>query len=277
MSTAAVSVVKAYMAMPWGQLHYRTVPSDPALPLLIMLHQSPLSSRNYESLLPLLSEHCRPVALDTPGYGGSTAVPEQWEVADYAKVVWDVADTMGADRVLVFGRATGAVFALEAALTQPQRVHGLVLHGLPVYTDAERADRMRSFAPPFLAAADGAESRASTPGLTQNWRHTLRMISYPPDQTSRVPIGPYGATTCRNGCLTIQAWPFCFWVAEPIASASCIPVLWRSCRGHKRYGLKARPTSWPNSSPPCSPTTSRPSSRARKVKKYKSVETPLVC
>lgn len=156
MSTAAVSVVKAYMAMPWGQLHYRTVPSDPALPLLIMLHQSPLSSRNYESLLPLLSEHCRPVALDTPGYGGSSAVPEQWEVADYAKVVWDIADAMGAERVLVFGRATGAVFALEAALTQPQRVLGLVLHGLPVYTDAERADRMRSFAPPFPAAADGA-------------------------------------------------------------------------------------------------------------------------
>jgi pimeloyl-ACP methyl ester carboxylesterase len=48
------------------------------------------------------------------------------------------------------------VFALEAALTQPQRVQGLVLHGMPVYTDAERTDRMRSFAPPFPAAADGA-------------------------------------------------------------------------------------------------------------------------
>ena len=156
MHSATASVVKAYLNLPWGQLHYRTFAGDPALPLLIMLHQSPLSSRNYEAVLPLLAGHCRPVALDTPGYGGSSAVPEHWEVADYAQVVWDMADAMGADRVFVFGRATGAVFALEAALTLPQRVQGLVLHGMPVYTDAERADRMRSFAPPFPAAADGA-------------------------------------------------------------------------------------------------------------------------
>ena len=156
MSFPAASVVKAYLPMDWGQLHYRTVPADPALPLLIMLHQSPLSSRNYESVLPWLAGHCRPLALDTPGYGGSSAVPEDWAVADYAQVVWDVADELRAQRVFVFGRATGAVFALEAALAQPQRVQGLVLHGMPVYTDAERADRMRSFAPPFVPAADGA-------------------------------------------------------------------------------------------------------------------------
>lgn len=156
MSSTPVNVIKAYMPMDWGQLHYRTVSADPALPLLIMLHQSPLSSRNYEAVLPLLAGHCRPVALDTPGYGGSSAVPEDWTVADYAQVVWDVADQLGAERVFVFGRATGAVFALEAALAQPQRVQGLVLHGMPVYTDAERADRMQNFAPPFPAADDGA-------------------------------------------------------------------------------------------------------------------------
>ena len=156
MTTPPANVIKAYMPMDWGQLHYRTVPADPALPLLIMLHQSPLSSRNYEAVLPLLAGHCRPVALDTPGYGGSSAVPEDWTVADYAQVVWDVADQLAAERVFVFGRATGAVFALEAALAQPQRVQGLVLHGMPVYTDAERTDRMQNFAPPFPAAADGA-------------------------------------------------------------------------------------------------------------------------
>jgi len=155
MTTPPANVIKAYMPMDWGQLHYRTVLADSALPLLIMLHQSPLSSRNYEAVLPLLAGHCRPVALDTPGYGSSSAVPEDWTVADYAQVVWDVADRLAAERVLVFGRATGAVFALEAALAQPQRVQGLVLHGMPVYTDAERTDRMRNFAPPFPAAADG--------------------------------------------------------------------------------------------------------------------------
>lgn len=159
-------VVKAYLDMPWGQLHYRTIAGDRGLPLLIMLHQSPLSSRNYEAVLAHLAGHCRPVALDTPGYGNSSAVPEAWSVADYAKVVWDTADAMGAERAFVFGRATGAVFALEAALSQPQRVQGLVLHGMPVYTDDERADRMRNFAPPFAPAADGAH-------LTGIWKRIL--------------------------------------------------------------------------------------------------------
>lgn len=153
---APFRVVKAYLDMPWGQLHYRTIAGDPDLPLLILLHQSPLSSRNYEASLALLASHCRPVALDTPGYGNSSAVPEDWTVADYAQVVWDTVDAMGADRAFVFGRATGAVFALQAALSQPQRVQGLILHGMPVYTDEERADRMRHFAPPFQAVADGA-------------------------------------------------------------------------------------------------------------------------
>jgi hypothetical protein len=56
MSSTPVNVIKAYMPMDWGQLHYRTVPADPALPLLIMLHQSPLSSRKYEAVLPLLDK-----------------------------------------------------------------------------------------------------------------------------------------------------------------------------------------------------------------------------
>ena len=150
------SVRKGYLDLPWGQLHYRCVagPSD-AQPL-VLLHQSPLSSRNYEQLLPRLAERCRPYAVDTPGYGGSSPVPEQWEVADYANVVWDLADALGAPRIALFGRATGAVFALEAALAQPQRTSCLILHGMPVYTDAERADRMANFAPPFQFSDDGA-------------------------------------------------------------------------------------------------------------------------
>ena len=153
------AVRKGYIDLPWGQVHYRSVPGANAGPPIVLLHQSPLSSRNYELLLPLLADQGRPYALDTPGYGASSPVPEHWEVEDYAGVVWAVADALGADRIALFGRATGAVFALEAALSQPQRVSCLVLHGMPVYTDAERADRMANFAPPFPMDEDGAHLR----------------------------------------------------------------------------------------------------------------------
>lgn len=150
------TVSKAYFDLPWGQVHCRSVAGACAGAPLLLLHQSPLSSRNYERLLPLLAGQCRPYAFDTPGYGESSPVPESWEVSDYAAMVWKLADALGAGKVFLFGRATGAVFAMAAALAQPQRVLGLVLHGMPVYTDEERTNRMAGFAPPFVPQADGS-------------------------------------------------------------------------------------------------------------------------
>ena len=78
---------RGYLDFAWGQVHMRMAEADPALPLLLLLHQSPLSARNYDRLLPLLTPVCRPVAIDTPGYGGSDLPERQWEVADYAALV----------------------------------------------------------------------------------------------------------------------------------------------------------------------------------------------
>lgn len=150
------TISKGYFELTWGQVHFRTVAGPRTHPPMLLLHQSPLSSRNYERLLPLIADRCCPYALDTPGYGASSPVPEDWEVEDYARVVWDVADVLGTDKVILFGRATGAAFAIEAAVSRPERVHCLILHGLPVYTDAERVDRMANYAPPFPRRSDGS-------------------------------------------------------------------------------------------------------------------------
>ena len=149
-------ISKAYANLPWGQLHFRTVADAAGKPPVVLLHQTPLSSRNYEKLLPLITKKCSSYALDTPGYGESGEVTEGWEVRDYANVVWDFFDGLGVEKVVLFGRATGAVFALEAALCQPDRVHCLILHGMPVYTDEERIERTANYAPPFKAASDGS-------------------------------------------------------------------------------------------------------------------------
>src|SRR5689334_3062679 len=37
-------MTKGYLNVPWGQVHFRTVDAPSSLPLLILLHQSPLSS-----------------------------------------------------------------------------------------------------------------------------------------------------------------------------------------------------------------------------------------
>ena len=151
-----MGVRRIFFDAPWGQIQGRTVAASADLPVLLLLHQSPLSARNYDVLLPHLAAFCRPYALDTPGYGGSDAPPISWEVRDYAAVVWRLADALAASRIALFGRATGAVFALEAALQVPQRVLLLVLHGLPVYTPEERAQRLANFAPAYVQDASGA-------------------------------------------------------------------------------------------------------------------------
>ena len=141
--------------MPWGQVHFRTVEAPASLPVLLLLHQSPLSSETYERALPHLASWCRPVALDTPGYGGSSPAPQGWEIADYAAAVWTCADALGARQAFLAGRATGSLFALEAALAKPERTRGLVLYGYPAYNPEERAHRLAHHAPPNPPRDDG--------------------------------------------------------------------------------------------------------------------------
>jgi pimeloyl-ACP methyl ester carboxylesterase len=149
-------MTKGYLNVPWGQVHFRAAAAPASLPLLLLLHQSPLSSETYERVLPHLASWCRPVALDTPGYGGSSPASADWQVADYAQGVWACADALGADKVMLLGRATGSVFALEAALAKPGRTHCLMLYGYPAYTAEERAHRLAHHAPPNPPKDDGS-------------------------------------------------------------------------------------------------------------------------
>ena len=152
-------VKNGYFKCDWGQLHYRSVNLDSKKPLLVMLHQSPLSSRNYQAALPYLADHFRVVALDTPGFGQSTPPNRVWRVQDYAKIALQSADALGVEQFYLFGRATGGVFAFVAALLSPQRVEKLVLHGMPVYTEEERTDRLANFAPPYEIDDDAGHLR----------------------------------------------------------------------------------------------------------------------
>ncbi|GAB3462984.1 alpha/beta fold hydrolase [Actinophytocola sediminis] len=152
-----------YLRAPWGLLHYRCAGTAPLAeqvtsgrPVLVLLHQSPLSSRRYHRVLDALAEFCVPIAVDTPGYGRSEAGAGDWTVEDYAGVPWLVADALGVAHPWLFGRATGAVFALHAAALRPGRAAGVVLHGVPVYTGEEKADRLANFAPPYQPTPDGA-------------------------------------------------------------------------------------------------------------------------
>ena len=79
-----------------GRVHFRTFTGSEERPLLLLLHQSPLSSRRFQRLLPQLADLVQPVALDTPGYGESDPPAYEWEVADYSRMLFEFADWWGA-------------------------------------------------------------------------------------------------------------------------------------------------------------------------------------
>lgn len=152
-----MSTRRRYVDIGYGQVHLRTDDGAEHRTPLFILHQSPLSSRNYERFIPHLSPYVRPFAIDTPGHGMSDWVDGEWDIADYARAMWGVADALGIERLGILARATGSTIGVEMILQQPHRVISpVMLHGLPIYTDEERSDRLAGFAPPYPPKDDGS-------------------------------------------------------------------------------------------------------------------------
>lgn len=150
---------RSYVRLPWGQVHIRQA-GDRGAPTLFMLHQSPLSSATFEPVLrPLADRGLHAVAIDTPGFGMSDPTDRPWSVKRYAEAAWQVAEALGLGEVTVLGQHTGAVFACEAATQRPDRVKGLILQGLPLYSAEERAQKKTSYAPPYVPDLDGSHLR----------------------------------------------------------------------------------------------------------------------
>jgi pimeloyl-ACP methyl ester carboxylesterase len=150
---------RGYVALPWGQVHYR-YGGTANQQALLMLHQSPLSSATYDAALgPLAERGVRTFAIDTPGFGMSDPPPHPWSISDYASAVWQVADALELTEVHLLGQHTGAVIASQAALLTPERVRGLILQGLPLYDEDERRRKRASYAPGYAPAPDGGHLR----------------------------------------------------------------------------------------------------------------------
>lgn len=78
------------------------------------------------------------IALDLPGFGATPPPAEAWSTARYAEEVARVLDEM-APRVVVVGHSFGGRVAVRLAAARPERVGALVLTGVPLVRDPERA------------------------------------------------------------------------------------------------------------------------------------------
>jgi pimeloyl-ACP methyl ester carboxylesterase len=148
-------VRRAFADLAHGQVHYRYAGIDG--PVVVLLHAGPGSAKQLEWLAANLAARFRIIVPDMPGNGDSEPLSiENPTIADYAAALVALLDTLGLDRVHVYGTHTGASIAAELAIGAPGRVGQIVMDGLGVFAPARRDEFLAHYAHPFTPDLDGA-------------------------------------------------------------------------------------------------------------------------
>lgn len=176
-----------YVDGTWGQVH--VTEAGDGVPL-VLLHQSPLSGAMFLPALPMLARAgFRALALDTPGFGASDPPPAPPSIADHADALRQVFDALGLERAHLLGHHTGASIAAAFAAQHGERVDRLVLNGVALLSDEERAFFATFRFEPLVPRADGGhlvdawqQRLKATPGWTDidaMHRHVVTMLANP--------------------------------------------------------------------------------------------------
>ena len=141
------------IASPTGLVHLWTGGQGPAV---ILIHGSPGNAWLVKPIAERLARHFCVYAIDTPGFGGSDALPGPIDgVASLADGYLGILDSIGLPNTLIYGTHSGAAIGLELARRHPARVSGFVLEGVPAFTLEEQQPLLdpvylTSFAPDLL-------------------------------------------------------------------------------------------------------------------------------
>jgi len=117
------------------RVHYRRTGEGPPL---VMLHGSPGDSEIVQGEMKAAASSFTCIAFDTPGFGESDPLPGSvLTVSDLAAATAAAMRAIKLPPCRVFGTHTGAAIGIELGLGWPSQVSGLVLEGLPIFTEAE--------------------------------------------------------------------------------------------------------------------------------------------
>jgi pimeloyl-ACP methyl ester carboxylesterase len=130
-----VSITRHFVDVEGRRVHYRRAGEGPPL---VMLHGSPGSSAMMDRDMAAAAPSFTCVALDTPGFGDSEPLEgDPLTMLQLAEATAKAIKALGVGPCPVFGTHTGAAIALELGVRFPDVVSGLVLDGVPIFTQAE--------------------------------------------------------------------------------------------------------------------------------------------
>jgi pimeloyl-ACP methyl ester carboxylesterase len=178
---------RRYIKGQWGQVHLLEAGHGP---VLVLLHQSPLSGAMFAPALPLLAAAgLHAIALDTPGFGASDPPPAPASIADHADALASALPQLAQKPVHLLGHHTGAAIAAALAARHPGLVDRLILNGVPLFSAEDRAHFAGFRFDPITPRADGGhlidawhQRLRATPGWTDlaaMHRHVVTMLANP--------------------------------------------------------------------------------------------------
>lgn len=140
----------------WGarQVHYRRVGSGP---VVILFHQSPLSSGDMVATMERWKSHFTCIAPDSPGFGLSDPLGVKTaSMHDFADAAIEFMDAIGIQRAAVYGFHTGAMISGAIAEAYPHRIVCAAANGYVMMSEGEKRDIVRHYLPEFRPSWDGA-------------------------------------------------------------------------------------------------------------------------
>ena len=152
------------------RVHYRKTGSGPPL---LMVHQSPRSSKEYELLMEKWSKHFTCIAPDTPGFGQSDPLPGNPEINDFADANIALLDALGIEKCAAYGFHSGGIILVTAIKRHPNRFTTLAVGGYAIWTPDEMALFSDSYLPEFHPSAYGEH-------LTWLWNRILEQTWFFP-------------------------------------------------------------------------------------------------
>jgi haloalkane dehalogenase len=157
-------ITRHYLTVNGRLVHYCKCGSGPPL---LMIHQSPRSSAEYEGLMREWGAHFTCIAPDTSGFGQSAPLAKlEPDINDYADAIVEFTHALGIERTAAYGFHSGGIILVTALKRHPELFTGLAVGGYAIWNSQEMAIFGDAYLPPFLPSGYGEH-------LTWLWNRIL--------------------------------------------------------------------------------------------------------
>lgn len=164
-------ITRHYLTLDERRVHYRICGQGPAL---LLIHQSPRSSAEYDHVMRQWGERFTCIAPDSPGFGQSDPLPvEKPTTEDFADAILDFAAAVGFQKIAAYGFHSGGIFLMNAMRRHPERFVALAVGGYPCFHPHELEDVGEAYLTPFVPRPFGEH-------LLWSWNRMLEQSWYFP-------------------------------------------------------------------------------------------------